>query len=330
LIVEMIGPTAPNWKRLRWLVLALAFAVAYGVAGYIVFERWSLADSLYMTLLVLSTVGFREVRPLDASGRVFTASLIVVGVALVLVTVTMVAMWVAESNLGLARRKRQMQKRIDALRDHFIVCAYGRVGRAVARELENQGVPFIVLDTKEELEERMLADEVTYLIANPAQEGVLRQAGIDRARGLICAVDDDAINVYITLMARRVNPDIFIVARGSEPGSDENLENAGADRVVSPFLSSGRHMAVIGLRPNITDVLELTEQRSGTAIVEEVFVEEGSSLDGRTVAEATGTATAIALRTADGAVTPGPTSDRKLAAGDLLILLGEEPQHRNG
>ena len=144
-------------------------------------------DALYMTLLVLSTVGFREVRPLDASGRVFTATLMIAGVALVLVTITVVATWVTEEQMWASRRRKRMQKRLDAMSDHFIICAYGRVGRAVARDFEAEGVPFVVIDPKEELEERMLEDGVAYLMEDPSLEHVLERAGISRARGLVCA-----------------------------------------------------------------------------------------------------------------------------------------------
>jgi voltage-gated potassium channel len=314
-----------RWNLVRWLIVLLGFAVAYGVAGYMVFEGWGFTDSLYMTLSVLSTVGFREVRPLDASGQAFTATLMIVGVAIVLVTVAVLASWVSEEQLWNSRRKKRMQKRIDGMSDHYIICAYGRVGRAVARELGEEGASFVVLDPKEELEDRMLQDEVAFLIEDPSDEDVLRRAGLDRAKGLICAVDSDATNVYITLMARSMNPHILIVARASEPGSDVRLQKAGADRVVSPFVSSGRHMALMSLRPEIVDAVEFTSRsRKRPMWVEELLVDEDSSLAGATVATARGDSDALALRRADGGVTTGPADTLTLGAGDLLLLLGDE------
>jgi len=316
---------ANRWNLVRALVLLLGLALAYGVCGYMLFEGWSFTDSLYMTLLVLSTVGFQEVKPLDASGRAFTATLIIVGVALVLITVAVLALWVSEEHLGASRRKKRMQKRIEAMKDHYIICAYGRVGRAVARDLEEEGAPFVVIDPKEELEERMIQDGVAYMIEDPSAESVLEQAGLDRARGLICAVDSDATNVYITLMARSMNPNILIVARASEPGSDVRLQKAGADRVVSPFVSSGRHMALMSLRPEVVDAVEFTSRsRKRPMWVEEVLVDEDSALSGATVATARGSSSALALRSADGDVTTGPGDDIRLAPGDLLLLLGDE------
>lgn len=314
-----------RWNLVRWLIVLLGFAVLYGVAGYMLFEGWSFSDSLYMTLSVLSTVGFREVQPLDASGQAFTATLMIVGVAIVLVTVAVLAAWVSEEQLWSSRRKKRMQKRIDGMSGHYIICAYGRVGRAVARELEEEGASFVVLDPKEELEDRMLQDDVAYIIEDPSDEDVLRRAGLDRAKGLVCAVDSDATNVYITLMARSMNPDILIVARASEPGSDVRLQKAGADRVVSPFVSSGRHMALMSLRPEVVDAVEFTSRsRKRPMWVEELLVDEDSALAGATVATARGDSSALAIRRADGGLTTGPGDELVLGAGDLLLLLGDE------
>ncbi|MEX0990873.1 MAG: potassium channel protein [Actinomycetota bacterium] len=315
------------WNRARWLVILVAGATTYGVVGYMGLEGWSFADALYMTVLALSTVGFREVRPLDTSGRIFTITLIMLGVAIVLVTVSVIAAWVSDERLGQARRRRRMQKRLDDRTDHFIICAYGRVGRAVARDFESEGVPFVVVDIDEELEQRMNDDGVDHLIGDPSLEPVLRSAGVGRARGLICAVDSDATNVYIALLARSMNPDLLIVARASEPGSDARLLSAGADRVVSPFVSSGRHMALMALHPSIVDVLEVGHEAGhakGGLWVQEILVDGSSSLDGRTVAEGAGSAAPLAIRHADGTVTSNPAGDLPLRSGDLLLVLGEE------
>jgi voltage-gated potassium channel len=142
------------WRRVRWSALGLVVAIAYGVTGYMALEGWSFLDGLYMTVITLSTVGFREVRPLDATGQLFTLSVITIGVGLVLVTVTVVAQWILEGTWSERNRRRRMQRRIDEMSEHFIVCAYGRVGRAVARELMAEGAPFVVVDPEEALVER--------------------------------------------------------------------------------------------------------------------------------------------------------------------------------
>ena len=308
----------PIPKRLGWLGLALGLIMTYGVVGYMVFERWSFLDALYMTTIALTTVGFTEARPLDASGRAFTITLVVLGVGLAVVTVSLIAALIAEGELGARRRRRRMDRKIEELRNHFIVCAYGRVGRAAARELEAMHVPFIAIERLEDLRTRLEADGVLFMIDDPSLEPVLRRAGVDRARGLVCAVDSDATNVYITLMARSLNPDLLIVARASEPGSPERLQRAGAERVVSPFTTSGRHMARMVADPGLVDVLELGS-RTLFKDVEERAIERGSDLEGRTVADAPGAV--LAIHHADGAVTPKPEPTATLSNGDVILLL---------
>jgi voltage-gated potassium channel len=280
-------------------------------------------DAVYMTVQALTTVGFGEARPLDTGGKVLTIVLIVLGVAAVLISISILAGWMAEGGLGERSRRRRMQRRIDAMEDHTIICAYGRVGRTAARELEAEGAPFVVIDVKEELSEQMDRDGVTYLIGDPSDEQILRAAGVERARALVCAVDSDATDVYITLMARSINPRIFIVARSSEPGSAERLYQAGADRVVSPYVTSGRHMALQALRPRVVDYLDMATRDAHPLRLEELQVEEDSPLVGRTLREACGEATPLAVRRADGTVVPHPDPSLPLSAGDLLILLGE-------
>ena len=299
------------------MLLALAGVVVYGVAGYMLLERWSFEDALYMTVMTMTTVGFREVRPLDTGGRMFTLTLIVLGVGIALVGVSLAAAVIAEGELGGNTRRRRMTKRIDGLHGHFIVCAYGRVGRAAVRELQTAGLPFVVVDPNEELRERMEADDVPYLVDDPSNEPVLRQAGIDRARGLICAVDSDATNVYITLTARSINPGLFIVARASERGTAERLERAGANRVVSPFVSSGRHMVRMAIDPSIVDVFD---EAARSIPVAERLVAAGSDLEGVRVGAAE--ASILALRRPDGSTVASPPADTTIHAGDVVLLLG--------
>jgi voltage-gated potassium channel len=310
-------------RRIKWPAIGLVSVIVYGAAGYMVIEGWRFLDALYMTVTTLTTVGFREVRPLDDAGMWFTLSVITMGVGLVLVTVTVVAQWVLEGRFGERNRRRRMQRRIDAMSNHFIVCAYGRVGRAVARELEAEGASFLVIDLNEDLVERMEADGVAYLIDDATREPALRLAGVERARGLVCAVDSDATNVYITLIASGLNPDLFIVARASEPGSDQRLLRAGADRVVSPFVSSGRHMALVAMRPRVSDVVELETSDASSMKLEEVRVESGSPLAGQRLGEALGSVPVLAIRHTGGQITANPSPDLTLEPGDLVLLLGE-------
>lgn len=327
-----VATSSEGFRRIRWAMLALVVALAYGVSGYMLLQGWPFLDALYMTVTTFTTVGFREVRPLDDTGRVFTLSVIAIGVALVLITIALAAQWVIEGQWGERARRRRMQRRIDGLSDHYLICAYGRVGRAIAREFEAEGVSFVVIDPKEDLQERMDQDAVPYLIEDPSEEEVLLRAGVRRARGLVCAVDSDATNVYITLMARSLNPDLFIVARASERGSDARLLKAGADRVVSPFVSSGRHMALVALHPRAADVVEVESGGATSLRLEELRIEAGSQTAGRSIAEAIGSTPVLAIRHPGGQITANPPQDHVLQQGDLVLMIGEEdlPAVRRG
>jgi voltage-gated potassium channel len=301
------------------VLLGLIVVVGLGVAGYMALEDWTFLESLYMTVMTLTTVGFGEVRTLDTSGVVLTTAIMVAGVGLALTGIALLAQMVADGELGEPGRRRRMQRRIDGLRDHFIVCAYGRVGRAAVRELDLAGVPYVVIDTKEALRERMSDAGFPFLIDDPASESVLRAAGIDQARALLCAVDSDATNVYITLVARSMKPGLLIVARASDPGSAQRLEKAGADRVISPFTSSGRHMAVMALDPSVVDVFEAGSHAHGAIDIEERLVDEVSPLAGRAVGDAGDPV--LAVRRADGEVVASPEPDTTLEPGDVVLVL---------
>ena len=214
-----------------------------------------------------------------------------------------------------------MERDIDRLQDHTIICAYGRVGRSVARELQANGRAFVVIDPNEDLRERMQADGVPFLVEDPSSEAVLKQAGVDRARSLVCAVDSDATNVYITLIARSIRPDLQIVARASEPGSPERLERAGANRVVSPFVTSGQHMAKMAMRPELVDVIGEDDGQPVLA-VEERAIAHGSTLADRAVADAG--APVLAVRHADGRVIASPPEDLVLREGNTVLVLGTD------
>jgi voltage-gated potassium channel len=317
------------WRRLRWPAVLLIAVTAYGVAGFALIEHWSVLDAVYMTVTTLTTVGFREVHPLDSGGMVFAISLIVLGVGVVLVTVSIVAGWVAEGGGVDRTRRARMQRQIDRMSNHAIVCAYGRVGRAIARTYQDEGVPFVVIEAKEEHAEQLAREGAPYVIGEAADEAVLRSAGVERARLLACAVDSDATNVYIALVARSINPGLFIVARASEPDSPDRLLRAGADRVVSPFVSSGRHMAMLSLRPRVVDYLEVGQAGPNPLRLDEVVVEPDSAMVGQSIGDIVGGASVLAVRHADGQVQPNPRSDQRLHPGDMLLLLGEHETLRS-
>lgn len=317
------------WRRLRFAAYALLAVVVYGVAGFMVLEGWSFTDSLYMTVMTLTTVGYREVHPLDTQGQLFAITLIIFGVSLLLTTLSLAATTISQRDFGQQARRRRMQRSIDAMRNHYIVCAYGRVGRSVARQFEEEGVPFVVIDRDEDLEARMIDDGVTYLLADPASEDTLIAAGIERARAVVTAVDSDAENVFITLTARALKEEVYIVARAAKGETIDRLRRAGADRVVSPYRHSGRQMAVLASQPLLSDYLEVEAGPHVTLRVDEVYVEPDSDLDGAVIRDVLPGKTPLALRRVTGELITPPHPDTRLQQGDVLLLLREmEAWHR--
>ena len=279
--------------------------------------------ALAMTLLTLTTVGFATGGHLSTGVLVFTAGLALLGVGLFVVILGLAATAIVEGRVSLFSRSRRMRRRIDELRGHFIVCAYGRVGRAIARELEAEGVPFVVVDSKAELEPDLDRDGQYYLIGDASDEAVLRQAGIDRARGLICAVDSDAENVFITIVARSLSPGLLIVARAAREQSADRLYRAGATHVVSPYVTSGRRMANLAVRPHVVEFFDVARAGQPGLRLEELEITEGSPLVGRTLQQLSGPAVPLLVRRSNGQLIANPARELQLQAGDVLVISGE-------
>lgn len=308
------------FRRFALLVGAIVGVFAYAVAGYMLLG-FGFVDALYMSALALTTAGFNPVRELDGTEQIFTVTVAISGVSIFLAILATLGRTLVEGRL--VSRRRRMERRINRIDKHFVVCAYGRVGRTVAREFEAEGTRFVIIEPLEEMEKQMVNDGVLYLIGDPTSEAVLTRAGIERARGLVCAMDSDAKNVYITLAARSLNPDIFIVARASEAVSADRLYRAGANRVISPYVSSGRHMALLALRPRVVDYFDLGLGEQPAVRLEELLIEPDSQLIGRSLDEVCVETIPLAIRR-DAQLVPNPDPQLRLAAGDLLILVGEQ------
>ena len=313
-------------QRLRLPLALVAFAIVYGTVGYVVLEHWSVLDALYMTVITLTTIGFLEVEPLDAVGRAFTLSIIAFGLIAAFTAVTAIANAIATGELRESMRRRRMRQRIEALDDHYVICGYGRVGRAAADELTEASVDVVVVDSDpsvgRDLEERGIA----HIIGDATDDGILRQAGVEKARGLVAAIGSDATNVYITLSARSLNEQLFIVTRASGHEAAAKLTRAGANRVASPYLSIGRQMAFLALRPAVVDFVDHLMGTRGQGL-EEVVVGDGSALAGVKVADVPTDhpgVTVLAVRKREGDLVPSPGPDVALEHGDLVILLGPQ------
>jgi voltage-gated potassium channel len=310
--------------RSRLPVLMVTLAIVYGTVGYWLIEGKNLLEAFYETVLTLSTVGVGTGPPPGPGGKIFTVSLILFGVAALFTAIGVGTEVVASGELGRWLRMSQINRSIGRLSGHYVVCAYGRVGRAVVEELRRRGDTAVVIEAKPELEPLLEEHGMRYLSGDPADETVLRQAGIERARGLICAVDSDAANVYITLTARALNPDLRIVARASEPVSIDKLVRAGADEVISPYVLTGRRMAILAVQPTVLEVLDLLNLGSDIRL-EEVAVRAGTHLDGLTIAEARARYAGVAilaLKKPGSGVAANPDGKVRLAPGDLIVALG--------
>jgi voltage-gated potassium channel len=225
-------------------------AIGYGTVGFWLIEGRSLLDAFYETVLALSTLGIAGPEP-GPGGKIFTVSLVLFGVVALFTAIGVGTQVVGSGELGRWVRMNQIARSIGRLRGHYVICAYGRVGRAVVDELRRRGETVVVIEPKTELEPLLEEHGLQYISADPADETVLRQAAVERARGLICAVDSDAVNVFITLTARALNPGLRIVARASERSSIDKLLRAGADEVVSPYGLTGRRMGILAVQPAV-------------------------------------------------------------------------------
>jgi voltage-gated potassium channel len=312
-----------NWRRLSLALSTLAGVVAIGTLGYVALG-FSVLDALYQTVTTVATVGFREVEPLDDTGKVFTMVLILVGVGTALYTFTVLLETLIEGHLAELFGRRRMERQIDALHDHVIVCGWGRVGRAIGDELAASGVPLVAV----ELDAARAAAAVVPVVQGDAtDDAVIEKAGLQRARAVVAALESDAANLFLTLSARALRPEIFIVARARVHESEEKLRRAGADRVVNPQSIGGARIAAFVLQPHVTEFLDIVmHDRNLEFRLAEVLVPTQASIAGRSIRDAqlrdrTG-ALVLALREPDGTFHTNPPPDTPLREGHVLIAIG--------
>jgi voltage-gated potassium channel len=321
-----------NPRRL-WLPISLLFvAVLTGTAWYALVEGFPPLDALFMAVTTITTVGFREVRPLDASGQLFTIVYILTGVGLVFYTVVAVAqaLLVGEvaAVMGLSRENRRVRK----MQDHFVLCGFGRVGQEIARELRERGSSFVVVDR--DPERATVARQLGYLavVGDATEDAVLREAGVERARVLIAAADSDAGNTFVTLTARAMNAALFIIARAGSDSAEQRMRTAGANRVISPYLIAGRRMALAAVHPLLAGVFEASggTQTEGVSLLAELVVgPEAPGFAGRTIAQAFAglrTTRVLAVELPGGEVIVAPPGERVLQPGDRVVLHGDHEE----
>lgn len=314
-----------NGRHVRvWLTIIAATAII-GTAGYVVLFRWSLADAVYMTVITMTTVGFREVHELvDWPERLWTMLIAVAGVGIIYGSIGIVAeAVVAEVSSG-RREARRMAEAVADLKGHYLLCGYGRVGSTVARELVHADQRLVVIDIEPASLERARRDGHLVVEGDATSDDTLKTAGIERARGLVATIDSDANNVYVTLSARAINPSLFVVGRANAEGAEAKLQQAGADRVVSPYTMAGRRMAELAIRPRVADFIDAALSHGNLQFsLEELQIEPGRFLDGRTVGQLLDDGVfALAIVRGETDYEPNPGRDRVLAAGESLVVSG--------
>jgi voltage-gated potassium channel len=318
------------FRNLKIILTALAVFAAAAVVGYRLIEGWSWLDSIYMVVMTITTIGYKEVHALSHAGQIFNIIVMIAGVGLVFLAIGALTQGLLEFELGKFLGKRRMQRDIERLSGHYIICGAGRVGRSVAYELAKKPVPFVVIENNEQgLQD---AGDWLTLDGDATHEKTLREARVEHAAGLVAATTTDATNIYIVLTARSLNPKLKIIARASEDTAEKHLRKAGADTVISPYAFAGHRIAQSFLRPNVLDFLDLATTNSGTQemLIEEILVSRGSRFD-RTTIGTSGihrefASMVLAVRHPDGETRFNPTAQDPINGGDYLIVMGE-PAH---
>ena len=319
------------FRNLKLIAAALVVVTIIGMAGFHYLEGWSWFDGFYMVITTFSTIGYQEVHPLSHAGRVFNAVLILAGVSLVFLGIGSLTQALLEFSLRKFFGRRKMEREIDRLKDHYIICGAGRVGRSAARELARRPVPFVIVEQNEAKAARF-ANDWLILVGDATQEQTLRQVHIERARGLVAATTTDATNLYIVLTARGLNSGMKIIARASEDDAEKHLLKAGADSVVSPYLFAGQRIAQSFLLPHVVSFLDTATTHLGMDLeIGEIQVGANSEFAGKTIGNSRlrqeRGVIILAIKREQG-MRFNPSSEDLIAPGDCLIAMGQPAQLR--
>ena len=314
-------------KKLLFPILIILAVLFSGIFGYMIIEGWNFFDSIYMTIITLSTVGYGEVHTIGPAGRIFTILLILFGIFIIAYIVGLITETLVESEIRSIFGRKKLSKRIESLRNHYIICGYGRIGRIICKELMHKSIPLIVIEREEQVRRLLEHDGILYLDADATEEEILVKAGIERAKGLVAVVSSDPQNVFISLTARGLNPSLYILSRAEDEATEKNLIRAGANEVMLPYRLGGRRMAQAILRPAVSDFIEATiHDHSFELNIEEIMVGEDSQLNNLSLVDSNirqdMDIIIMGIKQKDGEMLFNPSSQTKIRTGDILIAMG--------
>ena len=318
-----------DYNRLRFAIFVLAGTIVFGTVGLHVVEGMPLFDAFYMTIITISTVGFSEIKPLSLLGRVLTIFIIVSGITVGAYAIGTLLRMFIEGELSKIFGRRKLEKNISAMKGHFIICGFGRIGSIICRELKEENISFIVIEEDPSKNTELEAQGYLYINMDATSEEALSKAGIMNAKGIVTAVRSDANNVFITLTAKGLQPDIFVLSRASDVKNEAKLIKAGASRVVSPYLLGGRRMAEVLKRPTVVDFIDVaTANRHLGLVIEEARVGEKSSLAGKNLIDSrlrqNYGVIIVAIKKASDRMVFNPVPSETLEVGDVIVVIGKK------
>ena len=312
-------------KRISLSICLLVIILTTGTIGYSFIEGWSLFDSFYMTLITLTTIGYQEVHLLSREGRIFNIFMIIIGISIVGYTANYVFRFVLEGEIQHIIGRRKMEKVLEHMKDHYIVCGFGRMGRIICNELKSGGVPLLVIE--QDRREHGISEEIPIIIGDATRDEILKEARIESAKGLISVLSSDANNLYVVLSARGLNHDLQIIARAGDEGAEKKLLRAGADRVMSPYHIGGLRIAHSVLKPSIVEFMEFATGRGNLELkMEEITINKNSKLAGVTLEQSNignDLGVIIVAIKKGNEMKFNPTFRTVIDAKDILIALGD-------